>query len=332
MTVTSGQTAPDTANVPDPMDLDALTGAPDLTSSDVTSGQRGTAAESSAPQGDSTSTSGVGRQHANKSAATSSAPALSAGYTTMRNDHEACDEAPSAPGPPAQSKMTDGHDPPSDQHEHDGTTSGAATNNSILRENASTQESTIGSNERGREEDHSPTGTGEEVAPGQPSEVPTQSTTGTVQSRCDHGPAVGDDQSPAPKAPETQTESQSTASQASEPTSPHPAAKLSPQEITLAELRAQKAALLGSLRVQPAIQVLMEENQTSDVDMSDDDGEPTEADIMAAANKIVKEHIKLLHEYNELKDVGQGLMGLIADQRGVRIVEIQDEFGIDAND
>jgi hypothetical protein len=121
------------------------------------------------------------------------------------------------------------------------------------------------------------------------------------------------------KTSEIQAGSQSTAS----------AAKLSPQEVTLAELRVQKAALLSLLRVQPAIQVLMEEN---DVDMFDNDGEPTEAEIMAAANKIVKEHIKLLHEYNELKDVGQGLMGLIADQRGVRIVEVQDEFGIDAND
>lgn len=121
----------------------------------------------------------------------------------------------------------------------------------------------------------------------------------------------------------------SSASRASEPASP---AKLSPQEVTLAELRAQKALLLASLKGLPAIQVLIEENQDSDVDMSDNDDEPTEADITAAANKIVKEHIKLLHEYNELKDVGQGLMGLIADQRGVRIVEVQDEFGIDGND
>ncbi|KAF2106790.1 DNA repair protein [Lophiotrema nucula] len=53
---------------------------------------------------------------------------------------------------------------------------------------------------------------------------------------------------------------------------------------------------------------------------------------MTAANRIVKDHIKLLHEYNEIKDVGQGLMGLIADQRGVRIVEVQDEFGIGSKD
>jgi hypothetical protein len=111
-----------------------------------------------------------------------------------------------------------------------------------------------------------------------------------------------------------------------------PAPPMTPQEITLAELRAEKAALLASLGDLPAIQVLMEESASSDVNMEDGDGEPTETDIMAAANKIVKEHIKLLHEYNELKDVGQGLMGLIADQRGVRIVEVQEEFGIDAKD
>lgn len=76
----------------------------------------------------------------------------------------------------------------------------------------------------------------------------------------------------------------------------------------------------------------MEENASADIEMTEADEEPTEADIMTAANKIVKDHIKLLHEYNELKDVGQGLMGLIADQRGVRIIEVQEEFGIEAQD
>jgi len=107
---------------------------------------------------------------------------------------------------------------------------------------------------------------------------------------------------------------------------------MTPQEITLAELKAQKAALLASLAALPAIRVLMEENASSNADMSDGEDEPTETDIMVAANKMVKDHIKLLHEYNELKDVGQGLMGLIADQRGVRIIEVQEEFGVDAND
>lgn len=46
----------------------------------------------------------------------------------------------------------------------------------------------------------------------------------------------------------------------------------------------------------------------------------------------VQRHIRLLHEYNEIKDVGQGLMGLIADARGVRQVEVQREFGVGDRD
>jgi hypothetical protein len=78
--------------------------------------------------------------------------------------------------------------------------------------------------------------------------------------------------------------------------------------------------------------VFIEENALLDAEPGDANDAPTEIEIMAAANQIVKEHIKLLHEYNELKDVGQGLMGLIADQRGVRIVQVQEEFGIDIED
>lgn len=126
-------------------------------------------------------------------------------------------------------------------------------------------------------------------------------------------------------------ESQTSTCNQPSPTDTQPVVPRTPQEITLAELKAQKAALLASLAALPAVQVLIEENAASDTEMADDD-EPTEKDIMAAANKMVKEHIKLLHEYNELKDVGQGLMGLIADQRGVRIVEVQEEFGVDGND
>lgn len=39
-------------------------------------------------------------------------------------------------------------------------------------------------------------------------------------------------------------------------------------------------------------------------------------------------HIQLLHQYNEIKDVGQGLMGLIADAKGVRAVDVYKEFGV----
>jgi hypothetical protein len=53
---------------------------------------------------------------------------------------------------------------------------------------------------------------------------------------------------------------------------------------------------------------------------------------MMEAKKVIKEHIRRLHTYNEIRDVGQGLIGMIADQRGVRIVECQEEFGVGVGD
>lgn len=106
----------------------------------------------------------------------------------------------------------------------------------------------------------------------------------------------------------------------------------SAQEVLLAELTAQRAALIASLGVLPSIQKLVAEAETSGSALQATGREPTENEVMAAAHRINKKHIKLLHEYNELKDIGQGMMGLIADQRGVRIVEVQDEFGIDSQD
>jgi DNA repair protein Swi5/Sae3 len=50
------------------------------------------------------------------------------------------------------------------------------------------------------------------------------------------------------------------------------------------------------------------------------------------ADAVVKAHIKLLHSYNEIKDVGLGLMGLIADGRGVRLGEVMAEFGVGGKD
>ncbi|OJD14888.1 hypothetical protein AJ78_04804 [Emergomyces pasteurianus Ep9510] len=47
---------------------------------------------------------------------------------------------------------------------------------------------------------------------------------------------------------------------------------------------------------------------------------------------IVQRHIRLLHEYNEIKDIGQGLMGLVAEARGVRHVDVQREFGVGDGD
>jgi hypothetical protein len=51
-----------------------------------------------------------------------------------------------------------------------------------------------------------------------------------------------------------------------------------------------------------------------------------------SANAAIKEHISLLHKYNEIKDVGQGLMGLIAESSGVRIADVQGDYGMGEKD
>ncbi|RMJ20804.1 hypothetical protein PHISP_08325 [Aspergillus sp. HF37] len=58
----------------------------------------------------------------------------------------------------------------------------------------------------------------------------------------------------------------------------------------------------------------------------------TKSKLKHDPSETVKRHIRLLHDYNEIKDVAQGLMGLIADARGVRQVEVQREFGVGTAD
>ena len=43
-------------------------------------------------------------------------------------------------------------------------------------------------------------------------------------------------------------------------------------------------------------------------------------------------HIRQLHKYNEIRDVGQGLIGMIAELRGVRVVDVYKEFDIGEGD
>ncbi|KAH6681712.1 DNA repair protein, partial [Halenospora varia] len=54
--------------------------------------------------------------------------------------------------------------------------------------------------------------------------------------------------------------------------------------------------------------------------------------LTVPAAETVKTHIKLLHDYNDIKDIGQGLVGMIAENRGVRIGELYEEFGVGLKD
>ncbi|KAI5309829.1 hypothetical protein KEM55_002314 [Ascosphaera atra] len=47
---------------------------------------------------------------------------------------------------------------------------------------------------------------------------------------------------------------------------------------------------------------------------------------------VVNRHIRLLHEYNEVKDTAQGLLNMIAESRGMRYVDVQREYGVSEND
>ena len=42
------------------------------------------------------------------------------------------------------------------------------------------------------------------------------------------------------------------------------------------------------------------------------------------ADETVKRHIDLLHEFNEVKDVAMGLLGMVAENRGVRLQDIME--------
>lgn len=71
----------------------------------------------------------------------------------------------------------------------------------------------------------------------------------------------------------------------------------------------------------------------SELDLPSEIGsEEKTARVLAAAEAKVKERIELLHGYNEIKDIGLGMMGLVAEQRGVRQIEVMEEYGVTSKD
>lgn len=53
---------------------------------------------------------------------------------------------------------------------------------------------------------------------------------------------------------------------------------------------------------------------------------------LKAADKVTKTHIQRLQRYNEIKDAGVDLIGLIADRRQARVVNVMGEFGVAEGD
>jgi len=46
----------------------------------------------------------------------------------------------------------------------------------------------------------------------------------------------------------------------------------------------------------------------------------------------MKEHIDLLHEYNELKDATQGMIGKMANMKDTTITQLHDDYGLTLGD
>jgi Swi5 protein len=53
-----------------------------------------------------------------------------------------------------------------------------------------------------------------------------------------------------------------------------------------------------------------------------------EEELLRKAGAISRNHIKQLQRYNEIRDVGQGLIGMIAENRKLRIRDVMEEFGV----
>ncbi|KAF2841558.1 hypothetical protein M501DRAFT_1000820, partial [Patellaria atrata CBS 101060] len=112
-------------------------------------------------------------------------------------------------------------------------------------------------------------------------------------------------------------------------------APLSSREKKLASLNAHTITLTTTLSLltserQTLLSTLSSTSQPKTIipDSEDEPESPDEETITTAAKATIKRHIGLLHAYNEIKDVGQGLMGLLAESRGVRIREVQEGFGM----
>lgn len=60
--------------------------------------------------------------------------------------------------------------------------------------------------------------------------------------------------------------------------------------------------------------------------------EASEWRTLKAAKEVVSNHISLLTAYNNMRDLGLGLMGMLAEERRGRVGEVMEEFGMDKED
>ncbi|KAK4543091.1 hypothetical protein LTR36_005868 [Oleoguttula mirabilis] len=146
-------------------------------------------------------------------------------------------------------------------------------------------------------------------------------------------PASSDSAMPSSPAPakqdnETAASQQSTDSKPTSPPPPPPnprlaalTAKYATLQATLTSLQHQRSALIAEAKLPSGLAMPAEWSE-----------EQKTKQAFSTANAVIKEHIGLLHKYNEMKDIGQGLMGMIADKRGVRVGTVMEEFEMGEKD
>ncbi|KAE8446674.1 hypothetical protein EG329_011717 [Mollisiaceae sp. DMI_Dod_QoI] len=94
------------------------------------------------------------------------------------------------------------------------------------------------------------------------------------------------------------------------------------RDVVMAELKAMKIASIQARITSLQAEIAAKRTKRDEL----------QRDLLHPAADTVKRHIKLLHDYNDIKDIGQGLMGMIADQRGLRVGDLYEEFGVDLKD
>ncbi|APA10442.1 predicted protein [Sclerotinia sclerotiorum 1980 UF-70] len=105
-------------------------------------------------------------------------------------------------------------------------------------------------------------------------------------------------------------------------TSSNNSSSLQRQGAFLAEMKAMKLSSIQTRNANLRIEIAQKREKIQEITQG----------LEQPAKETVKRHIKLLHDYNDIKDVGQGLLGMIADNRGVRVGELYEEFGVDIAD
>ncbi|KAK0124628.1 hypothetical protein ONS95_009575 [Cadophora gregata] len=94
------------------------------------------------------------------------------------------------------------------------------------------------------------------------------------------------------------------------------------KDVLMAELKAMKIASIQARNAWLEAEIKKKKARLEEVTK----------ELRYPAAETVKNHIKLLHDYNDIRDIGQGLVGMIADNRGVRIGELYEEFGVGLKD